>query len=222
MESPQLSSSHELIHSLGWLLWGNQAPGILQEAEALLEKHPDDPDRGLQWLWYRANQSALPGPLSPSDRFLLGLFFKGRFSYARAGALCGCSSSDIGQRLWKARCAFWKALPPSERQACSFPKRPIGNSCHFFETQGEWLWMQRFLDEAWEEPRERFLIQNHLWVCESCREALHGFRKFYFSLDERLEKAWVHSLQKQGQQSLQETLRTFFKKSFNWVKTFFS
>jgi hypothetical protein len=163
--------------------------------------------------------------LTPEERLILAALHTGGWSYLRLGRILQIDVNQVEEVAWSARLQLCASLP--------YPAGPrlMGPRCPEYVSARPWT--QRFLDDEIASTRDRIFLQNHIFACLSCREALDRCRKVYFKVEEEVCKTLAdadltsalkgifrqHVLMKNPTQlTLKESLGLFFQRSdIRWV-----
>ncbi len=136
-----------------------------------------------------ATGSAIQVPfyrLSPEERLILSALHLGRWSYARIGRVVGKGVEEIAQLAWSSRLELVSS--PGVQVPMAHPAGSSSRQIDCPEFNPARPWTQGFLDEEM-NARERMFLQNHMLICNGCRQALGRARAVYFAAQAMIPRA---------------------------------
>lgn len=140
--------------------------------------------------------------LYPVERFVLAALHRCRWSYARLARVLKIMPEQVSQLAWQARLK----LVPAEFY-------PVGTGtsldCPPYSIQDPWT--QRLLDGEL-LASEKNALQQHMQICDSCRNALQRCRYLYYQVDRALPQVAT-----QSETSLREILGSVSVQAHRWV-----
>ena len=219
-------SPHDLslVSQIGHALW--QDPDVAEQctketlaAVSLLELTPDRTlertcssllERGRQFTQARLDQGFFR--LTAEQRLALVGMHHGRWSYDRLARVLKKTKRELEELLWKARLELLISVPPNSSGTKPYPSGPSAQvGCPEYDPNRPWT--QRFLDEEFSTPGERFSFQSHLEECTSCRDALGRYRETYYKVQEQIRGSmnypdFAPALQKYLKKGVDQKFRT--------------
>jgi len=120
--------------------------------------------------------------LTPEERLILvALYYGGGgWSYARLSKILGMPGEEVEKLAWNARLQLCVGMP--------YPAGPSILGAHCPQYHSTHPWTQGFLDDEITSARDRLFLQNHLFVCDSCRDALSRCRHLTFKIEQDISK----------------------------------
>ena len=145
--------------------------------------------------------------LPHEERLILAALHGGQWSYARLARILGCDAFQIEQMAWSARLQLVVSVP--------YPTgpHPIGPRCPDYDSTRPWT--QRFLDDEIASSRDRIFLQNHLFACLACRDALSRSRKVFFHVEQEVLKILEDQAGHSREVDVVEALNSVVRQ--NWI-----
>lgn len=125
--------------------------------------------------------------LSLTERVLLSLLHRAKWTYTEIGALMGLSGEQVEELAWMTRLELARTAGPAALSSV----HPRGSPLRRMDCP-EYLparpWTQRWIEGAY-GGTEKLFLQQHLERCEGCREAAITARKIFFAAEANLPQA---------------------------------